>query len=485
MSTRKKFTLLLSGYLILVVVIIVLISLFVTLDSYYVAQKSYIDKEIKNIEHYIKGYTEKNNKLLIDWANWDETYEYINNNNDTFVNSNLTTEFFIEQELSYVIIFDYKNVAKYFRGYNLDKKEDQDVPLYLKEIDLFNNKNGLISINNLIYNYSAVSINNSSSTAIPSGKLVFIQKMEPEIVNYLNSITERNFTLSKNSNNNISEISDKGYKTTINLKYNVENSDNNMILQFTMFNQIEKLGVDNLHKAILLTVLNIAALGFILYLYVLKFVRRIEKLSGEISEIRGGGVLSQKVTITGTDELAFLGSSVNDMIDKVTYMNRKIIENATLDMLTGVFNRRVGMEKLDQFIVRAKKFHEKLTICFVDINDLKKVNDTYGHKDGDEYIKKIVELITENVRENDLVSRLGGDEFLIIFKNCEVKDAERVIKRIESDINKINDSKLFSYKMSISRGVVAYKYDMEASEFVELADKKMYVDKRRKKGLLG
>lgn len=105
--------------------------------------------------------------------------------------------------------------------------------------------------------------------------------------------------------------------------------------------------------------------------------------------------------------------------DKIKYFSE-------YDTMTGTYNRRAGFEKLEQLYKNINKDDCNISVCFIDINGLKDVNDFLGHEVGDELILSVINGIRMNIREDDFVSRLGGDEFLIIFKDLEIEKAELV-----------------------------------------------------------
>ncbi|WKY47645.1 diguanylate cyclase [Eubacteriaceae bacterium ES3] len=150
------------------------------------------------------------------------------------------------------------------------------------------------------------------------------------------------------------------------------------------------------------------------------------------------------------------------------------------DTMTGVLNRRAGFEKLNGLL--DKKPHEAKvnSLCFIDINGLKEVNDKLGHDAGDELIKSVVEVIKKNIRGSDLVSRLGGDEFLVIFEGIDVDEAEEVWGRIVAEYNHINESENRRYLISVSHGIEQiWQYSQKyIDEVVNRADEKMYAEKK-------
>lgn len=150
------------------------------------------------------------------------------------------------------------------------------------------------------------------------------------------------------------------------------------------------------------------------------------------------------------------------------------------DTMTGVYNRRVGFQKLNKIYKEAPKDRGKVSICFIDINGLKEVNDHLGHEAGDELILSIVNGIKTNIRHTDFVYRLGGDEFLIIFINTDEAGAEKIWLKINAGYRKINETKDRKYIISASHGIEEFKFS--SNEYIDTiinhADEKMYQEKR-------
>jgi len=163
----------------------------------------------------------------------------------------------------------------------------------------------------------------------------------------------------------------------------------------------------------------------------------------------------------------------------------EIKEYAETDMMTGVLNRQAGLDLLTERIKVTKKTSKELTICFVDINNLKDVNDKYGHNEGDQLIEIVSETIKDALREFDFVCRLGGDEFLITFHNCSLKHAKGAWKRIYDQIVKLNENPEIGFPVSVSYGFAEYNpiESMSVKDFIDKADAAMYENKKKYKKL--
>lgn len=151
------------------------------------------------------------------------------------------------------------------------------------------------------------------------------------------------------------------------------------------------------------------------------------------------------------------------------------------DAMTGVYNRRAGFQRLTQLYKKHSDISYAISICFIDINGLKIVNDALGHEAGDELIRSVVSGIKQNIRNNDFVCRLGGDEFMIIFEGLNEKRAEEAWQRIVEAFEHINESENRAYFISVSHGIESFQSDANAyiDAVVNRADEKMYEEKRQ------
>lgn len=156
------------------------------------------------------------------------------------------------------------------------------------------------------------------------------------------------------------------------------------------------------------------------------------------------------------------------------------------DALTSVYNRRTGTDKLDEVLLVQDRKDFKVSVCFIDINGLKEVNDNLGHKIGDELLLTVADILKSQIRESDFIVRMGGDEFLLVLSRIEPDAAEIVWKRIYAEINKINREENRPYIISVSHGVVGCGGEnacMTTDGMIKRADELMYEEKRRlKKG---
>ena len=152
---------------------------------------------------------------------------------------------------------------------------------------------------------------------------------------------------------------------------------------------------------------------------------------------------------------------------------------ASHDTLTGLPDRSLLMERLRQTIKQAKRNQNKIAVLFIDLDNFKPINDTYGHKNGDKVLKTIASRFKKNLRQVDTIARLGGDEFVIVFNSIkQTSDINEVLEKLIVKINEpisINQAKI---TMTLSIGISIYPDDaVKTKDLLDYADTAMYKSK--------
>lgn len=142
------------------------------------------------------------------------------------------------------------------------------------------------------------------------------------------------------------------------------------------------------------------------------------------------------------------------------------------DPLTGVYNRRHLMARIDEEMRKSFDNGHPLTLCIIDIDHFKKVNDNYGHVYGDEVLMKITSTISENLEENAILGRYGGEEFIVLFPESDLPSS---LESIEKFYEALRQTKWSHGKpITISAGVSTYSKGISYSEFLKNADSNLY-----------
>jgi diguanylate cyclase len=165
-------------------------------------------------------------------------------------------------------------------------------------------------------------------------------------------------------------------------------------------------------------------------------------------------------------------------------IKRKSLEQEILvDPLTGIANRRAIERHLRKAIKKYKRYRKIFSMVFIDIDDFKKVNDTYGHWVGDKCLKKIVSKIKPLIREDDFVARYGGDEFIIVLPSADRRAAHGIAHKLSSAISKTRFLYLNSeIELSVSIGLTQMEETDYAPEVIfARADAALYEAKNQGK----
>jgi len=149
---------------------------------------------------------------------------------------------------------------------------------------------------------------------------------------------------------------------------------------------------------------------------------------------------------------------------------------ASHDDLTGLPDRSLLMDRLRQTIKQAKRHHNKAAVLFIDLDNFKPVNDTYGHKNGDKVLKIIARRFKKHLRQIDTVARLGGDEFVIVFNSIkQTSDINEVLEKLIDAVNKPISIDQAEVKMTMSIGISVYPDDAVKTKYLlDYADIAMY-----------
>jgi len=170
--------------------------------------------------------------------------------------------------------------------------------------------------------------------------------------------------------------------------------------------------------------------------------------------------------------------------------SRKLAE-ATLqtlslkDALTGLYNRRGFFTLAEQGLKSAQRIGKEMVLIFVDLDNMKAINDTMGHKEGDQALMETAHILKNTFRESDIIARLGGDEFVILTTNDVDASPERMINRFEEALSGHQLHSRRPYTLSMSLGVARFDPQSPCSidTLLAQADKLMYENKQKKKVL--
>lgn len=157
-------------------------------------------------------------------------------------------------------------------------------------------------------------------------------------------------------------------------------------------------------------------------------------------------------------------------------LEKVLRRSATTDPLTNIYNRRHFLQLGEKEIARSKRYQRPLSVMLIDLDNFKQVNDTLGHSAGDEVLKHLANVISHNLRRNDIFGRIGGDEFAVITPELDIEEALKLAERLRQSMEgPTADSGL---DVTISIGVTAFlPGDTSIDVTMNRADKALYESK--------
>lgn len=489
MKLNTKLKLFLLSITIFAIAILVYFSNAIFLKGYYNLEKEYAKSQYKKVLVELEEFKNKNIPILKDWSYWDDTYEFIQDKNQDYIRSNIVTTTFEDIGIDYIFFFNKDNNLEYGAGYNKGKIVENKFDLELINLlESAPNGSDYYIYDDQILIISKADIKDSLAEKESKGSMIFAYYLNRNEL--LKKIETTEFSLEYEFNTLINfkdeyKLYRKDNKLRLLFFLPFANSESAIRFKLNFSSSISDLGKENYKQLFLFLIIFMLFLSTSLKLLLDRFiVNRVRILNRVVKKINLDKEVNDRVFIDNgkNDEIYELKDSINIMLEKIESQHKKLSKYAKLDSLTGVLNRRVGLKKLGKALMD-KKDNDDLTICFSDINDLKVINDKLGHNTGDLLIKDVINIIKNNIKGKDFISRLGGDEFLIVFPDATEKQVKNIINQILDEIEEFNLSNKREYNISISNGIQEYEKGVSLDSFIEKADQKMYDNKKKIKAL--
>ncbi|MCK8058352.1 MULTISPECIES: diguanylate cyclase [unclassified Fusibacter] len=212
-----------------------------------------------------------------------------------------------------------------------------------------------------------------------------------------------------------------------------------------------------------------------------KFIMQIPSNTWSESDV--GLIVSNMIFLFFIEALIIIAALLLGSQQEKNKEYRNEIERMALtDRLTGVSNRHDTERILSRETANARRYDYDLAIIYIDVNNLKSVNDNLGHAVGDEMIICATQAVLKSIRETDYIGRIGGDEFLIILPHCAVLHVTRIIKKASDLFLKMGQQK-YQMDWTFSDGVAMYDGSESSGDLMKRADKEMYRTKKAFKAM--
>jgi diguanylate cyclase (GGDEF)-like protein len=202
-------------------------------------------------------------------------------------------------------------------------------------------------------------------------------------------------------------------------------------------------------------------------------------------------LLRQKPNSFSVKEIELLrkiASQTAQVIEAITAFqhNREL---SITDELTGIYNRRYFNQRFEREIQRAQRYHRALSLIMLDIDRFKIFNDTHGHLIGDMLLKRVAQILDENLRKADILARFGGEEFVIVLPEIDKEHGRMVAEKLRLAIERSEFEKAETQplgRLTISLGLASFPEDaQDAGELLYYADQGLYLAKSRGRNQVG
>lgn len=175
-------------------------------------------------------------------------------------------------------------------------------------------------------------------------------------------------------------------------------------------------------------------------------------------------------------------AAARDITDRIEYENR-ILDMSNRDVLTNAYNRKYVYESAERLIEKCRRTKGTFSVAILDIDHFKDINDNYGHQVGDEVLKSFTKIIDENLRKYDILGRYGGEEFIVVLDDTNIRMAniimERILEEVRSTTFVCRDNNIkFTFSAGVANCREAKDAPMMIDRLIEIADRRMYQAKR-------
>ena len=535
-SIRTRFIGIMAVMLILTAGMVYLILHTVMHDKINILEDKYIIENVERTKKEIFKEIEVLDTIVMDWAVWDNSYQFMIDKNPEYIKANLSEDTLNNLKVNIMLFIDNKGNLVHGEGYDLQKKEsvpiDEALLKYIKDHSLLQNndvkyrKSGIITLNgkDLIL-LSICPILTSAGEGPINGYIVlganFTEKKIADIGEELSSeikLTflkdfeyDRKFFDLKDDKIQIDAVSDQ----KIIGRAFLDDIDGKHLLLLSIeknrdINNIGEAGI----KATLWLLLGLFFLFAIIITVILDrgILLRFQELSNDIRKIGEGKDLSVRLKRQNIDdELTDVSNEINGMLgalersqlflSKSESALKKAIEKlqdevlehektqeqikyiAYHDTLTGLPNRNLLNELLVHSITLAERNNKCMAVLFLDIDGFKMINDIKGHGMGDQILQEVAERLLKTLRKSDVIARHGGDEFIVIIEeldNCSGVEliANKIINCFQEPFHLENQD----YFLTTSVGVAVYPADGQTPDMlIKNADIAMYKAKENGK----
>lgn len=203
--------------------------------------------------------------------------------------------------------------------------------------------------------------------------------------------------------------------------------------------------------------------------YVEKWGMETDRSKGTLLIVRQGREIKAEETKIIAKGLDILGEPLQRALDY-----EDLFEQARHDTLTGLANRRVFEDRIGPLLDGARRYGHPLTVASMDLDEFKLINDSFGHAAGDKVLQQVAKVLADLVRTSDLLVRMGGDEFILLLPETDIKAARKLAERVCGAIDEMDVRAPGGGKLGISIGLAQWRPSLSKDEWLQQADEVLY-----------
>lgn len=466
------------------------------------AERNQIDRDFEMVKTILENEKENLNSILKDWAYWDDTYNFINDRNPTYVTVNLEEETLENLSLNMMLFVNQTGEVVGSVDFGLTDEQSAGLVEEISQNNFYTRiltddedaQANLMILKGQPYLIASGQINNSSHNVVSNGSMVMVKTVDGEITAYIKDLTGVNVAFRERGSNPTilenqilkREFDGKPYLTSSRLELDGDGEETILMTISRVEENYSFVKYQfNLFMASFIILL-LLILGIDYFLVSRYFLKRIEKLILFTKEVALKRDTTLSIEMDGQDEIKTLAVSTNQMLQEINQANQNLKSNITKreineaeilflsysDPLTQLKNRdymKMQFEDLGQ----QQSVDYFIIMC--DVNGLKLTNDAFGHQEGDQMLIAVSNVLRRVCRPTAIISRWPGDEFVILLKEVKQEEVCRLIRNITNEIDKIRD---FHLNISVAMGYAESSDDLKSPEDVlNLAEDRMYRNK--------
>ncbi|MFT6266613.1 MAG: diguanylate cyclase (GGDEF)-like protein [Oleiphilaceae bacterium] len=529
MTIYKKIVLILTSMVVTLLIAFLLIERFIIFPSFESLEQRYAKQDIDRVEEMILDNINQLDRQLHDLSSRDDTYNFIENVDNDYIDSNLDPDTFANLHINFVYFLDRQFQPVWAQTYHLDIDDTAQVKITIdsenmRQYDVLLEAQ-LVKLNALssdepqvirglffqhdtaisfamrpIFNHDEIGASKGYIILGRTFNTVMVDKFGEKLKKKfkIDVIAKKPLSMTDFSTNtyDIEELSEEMLKISKSYLF-----DGNAVFKIsTEFQRVITQSGQNSLEYALFSSLAIGGIMIILIAVLLKnsvFVL-LSNLTKQMQGISKSKNYTLRATINSVDEIGVLSSEFNNMLAVIEKNNNELIDAnnqinqknhelerlSLTDPLTKITNR-LGLDlhlKTEWSALYRKK--GTLVIIMIDIDYFKLFNDNYGHLEGDKCLQKIANILSSNTgRPRDMAARFGGEEFTLVLPETDIQAAIKIAKHIQNDIAKsdiLHRGSEVSAFVTVSIGIagVIPSINMSVDSIMKNADKALYTAKK-------